>query len=249
MSFDHRRLESAVRKRPPELLDKIRIAGLVKHIHELGAAVGAHFDECRHTFIARLLIGNGDVTETDQRAVIQHSRQLIVVPAATGITDARQMGIAGVPFGIAAADGRKNGGALDSVFHGGDRFQPREQESKQDQEKQQQEQQKQDEKDKKEQEQQQNQDKEKESKEKDKKDENQEQPNPSEGPEKPEPGSGDQQKQPAGGEENDKKPLQGQMSMENALQVLDALKESEKELQDLRKPPVKPGNPRVDKDW
>ena len=45
------------------------------------------------------------------------------------------------------------------------------------------------------------------------------------------------------------KPLQGQMSMQNALQVLDALKESEKELQDLRKPPVKPNATIVDKDW
>ncbi|HPS37160.1 MAG TPA: VWA domain-containing protein [Candidatus Omnitrophota bacterium] len=46
-----------------------------------------------------------------------------------------------------------------------------------------------------------------------------------------------------------KQPLQGQMSMENALNLLDALKESEKELQDLRRPPVDKNPPSVDKDW
>ncbi len=39
------------------------------------------------------------------------------------------------------------------------------------------------------------------------------------------------------------------MTMEDALQVLDALKESEKELQDLRRLPVRRENPKVDKDW
>jgi len=46
-----------------------------------------------------------------------------------------------------------------------------------------------------------------------------------------------------------KQPLQGQMSMDNALNLLDALKESEKELQDLRRPPVNKNPPPVDKDW
>ncbi|MFA5159539.1 MAG: VWA domain-containing protein [Candidatus Omnitrophota bacterium] len=46
-----------------------------------------------------------------------------------------------------------------------------------------------------------------------------------------------------------KRPLQGQMSMENALNLLDALKESEKELQDLRRPPVNKNQPPVEKDW
>ncbi|MBI4711304.1 MAG: aerotolerance regulator BatC, partial [Candidatus Omnitrophica bacterium] len=45
------------------------------------------------------------------------------------------------------------------------------------------------------------------------------------------------------------RPLQGQMSMDNALNLLDALKESEKELQDLRKPPVNKNPPPVEKDW
>ena len=36
------------------------------------------------------------------------------------------------------------------------------------------------------------------------------------------------------------KPLQGQMTMENAMRILEAMKESEKELQDLRRPPVEP---------
>lgn len=46
-----------------------------------------------------------------------------------------------------------------------------------------------------------------------------------------------------------RRPLQGQMSMENALNILDAMKESEKELQDLRRPPVNKNPPPVDKDW
>jgi Ca-activated chloride channel family protein len=46
-----------------------------------------------------------------------------------------------------------------------------------------------------------------------------------------------------------KRPLQGQMSMDNALNLLDALKESEKELQDLRRPPVNKNPPPVEKDW
>lgn len=46
-----------------------------------------------------------------------------------------------------------------------------------------------------------------------------------------------------------RQPLQGQMSMENALNLLDALHESERELQDLRRPPVNRNQPPVDKDW
>ncbi len=46
-----------------------------------------------------------------------------------------------------------------------------------------------------------------------------------------------------------KQPLQGQMSMDNALNLLDALKESEKELQDLRRPPVNKNPPEIEKDW
>ena len=61
------------------------------------------------------------------------------------------------------------------------------------------------------------------------------------------------EEQEAGKEEKqqgqEKKPLQGQMSMDNALNLLDALKESEKELQDLRRPPVNKNPPPVDKDW
>ena len=39
------------------------------------------------------------------------------------------------------------------------------------------------------------------------------------------------------------------MSQENALRILDALKESEKQLQDLRRPPVQSRAQEVDKDW
>ena len=46
-----------------------------------------------------------------------------------------------------------------------------------------------------------------------------------------------------------KRPLQGQMSMDNAMNLLDALKESETELQDLRRPPVNKNPPPVEKDW
>ncbi|MFH0986329.1 MAG: tetratricopeptide repeat protein [Candidatus Omnitrophota bacterium] len=58
-----------------------------------------------------------------------------------------------------------------------------------------------------------------------------------------------QQKAPTEGQGQQKRPLQGQMSMDNALNLLDALKESEKELQDLRRPPVNKNPPVVDKDW
>lgn len=55
-----------------------------------------------------------------------------------------------------------------------------------------------------------------------------------------------------GQEENQgqsQKPLQGQMSKENALRILDALMESEKELQDVRRPPVESGSSEPLKDW
>lgn len=50
-------------------------------------------------------------------------------------------------------------------------------------------------------------------------------------------------------QEQQKRPLQGQMSMDNALNLLDALKESERELKDLRRPQVNKNAPPVDKDW
>ena len=64
----------------------------------------------------------------------------------------------------------------------------------------------------------------------------------------------DKQPQPQPGEQKEQQgqqmqPLQGQMSMDNALNLLDALKESEKELQDLRRPPVNKNPPPVEKDW
>ncbi len=46
-----------------------------------------------------------------------------------------------------------------------------------------------------------------------------------------------------------RRPLQGQMATDQALRLLDALKESEKELQDLRRPPVRRDQPTVEKDW
>jgi Ca-activated chloride channel family protein len=46
-----------------------------------------------------------------------------------------------------------------------------------------------------------------------------------------------------------KRPLQGQMSKENALNLLEAMKDSEKELQDLRRPALNKNAPPVEKDW
>lgn len=43
--------------------------------------------------------------------------------------------------------------------------------------------------------------------------------------------------------------LQGQMTQESALRILDALRNTEKQLQDLRRPPLQPGSREVDKDW
>lgn len=49
--------------------------------------------------------------------------------------------------------------------------------------------------------------------------------------------------------ETGRAPLQGQMNQENALRILNALMESEKELKDLRRPPVDPGSREPLKDW
>jgi len=72
---------------------------------------------------------------------------------------------------------------------------------------------------------------------------------------KPEPKPGDmpedqsqQEQKPSGGGQ-EQKPLQGQMTKQNALQVLDALMDSEKEFQDLRRPPKPPQERVVEKDW
>lgn len=46
-----------------------------------------------------------------------------------------------------------------------------------------------------------------------------------------------------------KAPLQGQMTKDNALRILDAMKDSEKELQDLRRPPVEHKEMPPAKDW
>lgn len=43
--------------------------------------------------------------------------------------------------------------------------------------------------------------------------------------------------------------LQGQMSEEAALRILEALRNTEKQLQDLRRPPLQTGSREVDKDW
>lgn len=79
-----------------------------------------------------------------------------------------------------------------------------------------------------------------------------EEPQPQEEKEEEKPEEGGQaEPQPMGGEDQreGRAPLQGQMKLENALQILDALKESEKELQDLRRPPVRKDTPQPLKDW
>lgn len=62
-----------------------------------------------------------------------------------------------------------------------------------------------------------------------------------------------QQPEPQRQEGEGREPLQGQMSKENALRILDALKEGEKELQDMRRPPVQPESESKErgplKDW
>jgi Ca-activated chloride channel family protein len=70
-------------------------------------------------------------------------------------------------------------------------------------------------------------------------------------------GKEEQREQPSGREGRDRqeqggqgeRPLQGQMSKENALRILDALMEGEKQLQDLRRPPVESDSAEVLKDW
>ena len=57
-------------------------------------------------------------------------------------------------------------------------------------------------------------------------------------------GSEEQQKEPQAGQS-----LQGQMSKENALRILDALREGEQQLQDLRRPPSESEPTEVAKDW
>lgn len=67
---------------------------------------------------------------------------------------------------------------------------------------------------------------------------------------KPQPEEQDSKPQPAEpGQDRQKRPLQGQMSMDNALTILDALKDSEAELQNLRRPMVNRNPPQVEKDW
>ena len=83
------------------------------------------------------------------------------------------------------------------------------------------------------------------------KEEEQPQPEPGEG--EPQPQGGEEQQeqqmpQPQEGSQQ-KTPLQGQMKMENALQILDALKEGEKDMQDLRRPPAERKDVPVLKDW
>lgn len=51
------------------------------------------------------------------------------------------------------------------------------------------------------------------------------------------------------GEAQSELPLQGQMGQENAIRILDALREGDRQLQDLRRPPLKPGSKEVAKDW
>ena len=65
-------------------------------------------------------------------------------------------------------------------------------------------------------------------------------------------GAGESQgsgQEPLSEEQPGRQPLQGQMSKENAMRILDALREGEKELQDLRRPPVQPKSQEPLKDW
>lgn len=57
------------------------------------------------------------------------------------------------------------------------------------------------------------------------------------------------EKAPSPMEQQGGQPLQGQMSQENALRILEALREGEKKLQDLRRPPTHPDSQEVEKDW
>ncbi len=70
------------------------------------------------------------------------------------------------------------------------------------------------------------------------------------GPEQPSPQMGDQEKGQAPSQPGPQgTPLQGQMTQENARQILDILKEGEKQLQDVRRPPAPPETREVTKDW
>jgi Ca-activated chloride channel homolog len=82
-------------------------------------------------------------------------------------------------------------------------------------------------------------------------DQQQEQQKEQEQQEQPQEQDEQAQPQPSRPEERQqgKRPLQGQMTLENALQILDAMKDSEKELQDLRRPPLSRNQPQVAKDW
>ena len=117
------------------------------------------------------------------------------------------------------------------------------QQQKQDQEQQKQEQQKKEQEQKEKEEQQKQEQQKKQEQEKQQAQEQKPEQEQPQGQEQPKPG---EQQQESG---QQKRPLQGQMSKENALNILDALKESEKELQDLRRPPVNKNPPQVDKDW
>ncbi len=151
--------------------------------------------------------------------------------------------------------------------------QQQDQQQKQDQEQQQQQQQNQDQQQDQQQQQQQNQDQQQEQDQQQNQNQQQQQrqeqeqqsqnqqeqkPQSSQGEEKSEPKEPDQgeEKQPqpeekeGAGQRREKQPLQGQMSMDNALRLLEALKEGEKELQDLRRPQApQEGEPQVEKDW
>lgn len=65
---------------------------------------------------------------------------------------------------------------------------------------------------------------------------------------KQEPERKQQQQEPQEGDRQEA-PLQGQMSQENALRILDTLQEEEKQFQDLRRPPVPSESREVSKDW
>jgi Ca-activated chloride channel family protein len=122
--------------------------------------------------------------------------------------------------------------------------QDQEQQKQQQQQKDQEQQKKDQQKEQDEQKDQQEKDKEKEQQEKDKQKEQDEQKEQQEKDKKE-----DRENAPEERPGGQKPPLQGQMSMDNALNLLDALKESEKELQDLRRPPVNKNPPPVEKDW
>ncbi len=115
-------------------------------------------------------------------------------------------------------------------------------------------QQEQDQQKQKEQQQKEQEQKEKEEKEKQEEQQRQEQQQAQQGQEQKDqeeqqPGEQEQKSAQEARQGQQTRPLQGQMSKENALNILDALKDSEKELQDLRRPPVNKNPPPVDKDW